>query len=267
MTMARKSKQNSQAQQQSLELKYITPKTTSQHQAFEAFYDGYHPILMGCAGTGKSFISIYLGLEAIFDSTSPYKKLTIVRSAVPSRELGFLPGDEAGKIAIYKKPYVQIVNELLGRSDGFEILEKKGLIEFVSTSFLRGTTINNTIIFLDEIQNLSSTELHTVVTRIGRDSALILAGDFFQNDLSDNESGLKEFYEIAKRVKNFKIVNFTEKDILRNPFIKDYIIAKNAVEKERKERKQFSGHKIERNYLNSITINGKEHTLHEMPVN
>ena len=264
--MARKSKQN-QAQQQSLELKYIKPKTQAQHQFFESFYDGYHPIAMGCAGTGKSFISIYLGLEAIFDAHSPYKKLTIVRSAVPSRELGFLPGDEAGKISSYKRPYVQIVNELLGRADGFEILEKKGIIEFVSTSFLRGTTINDTVIFLDEIQNLSSTELHTVVTRIGKNSALILAGDFFQNDLSDNESGLKEFYEIAKRVKNFKIINFSEKDILRNEFIKEYIIAKNAVEKERKERKQFSGHKIERNYLNSITINGKEHTLLEMPIN
>ena len=264
--MARKSK-HSQAQQQSLELKYIVPKTTSQHQAFEAFYDGSHPILMGCAGTGKSFISIYLGLEAIFDSTSPFKKLTIVRSAVPSRELGFLPGDENGKISIYKRPYVQIVNELLGRDDGFEILEKKGIIEFVSTSFLRGTTINNTIIFLDEIQNLSSVELHTVVTRIGKDSALILAGDFFQNDLSAEESGLKEFYEIAKRVKGFKIINFSEKDILRNEFIKEYIIAKNAVEKERKERKQFSGHKIERNYLNSITINGKEHEIVEMAMN
>ena len=117
------------------------------------------------------------------------------------------------------------------------------------------------------MQNLSSTELHTVVTRIGRDSALVLAGDFFQNDLSEEESGLREFYEIAKRVKGFKIINFQEKDIVRNPFIKEYIIAKNAVEKERKERKQFSGHRIERNYLNSITINGKEHTLLEMQVN
>ena len=265
--MARKSSKQNQAQQQSLELKYITPKTTSQHQTFEAFYDGYHPILMGCAGTGKSFISVYLGLESVFDAHTSFKKLAIVRSAVPSRELGFLPGDEAGKISSYKRPYVQIVNELLGRADGFEILEKKGIIEFVSTSFLRGTTINDTVIFLDEIQNLSSTELHTVVTRIGKNSALILAGDFFQNDLSDNESGLKEFYEIAKRVKNFKIINFSEKDILRNEFIKEYIIAKNAVEKERKERKQFSGHKIERNYLNSITINGKEHQVVEMPVN
>ena len=124
-----------------------------------------------------------------------------------------------------------------------------------------------TIIFLDEIQNLSSTELHTVVTRIGRDSALVLAGDFFQNDLSEGESGLREFYEIAKRVKSFRIISFQERDIVRNEFIKEYIIAKNVVEKERKERKQFSGHRIERNYLNSITINGKEHQVVEMPVN
>ena len=95
----------------------------------------------------------------------------------------------------------------------------------------------------------------------------MLAGDFFQNDLSEEESGLKEFYEVAKRVKGFKIINFQEKDILRNPFIKEYIIAKNAVEKEKKERKIFSGHRIERNYLNSITINGKEHRVVEMPVN
>ena len=265
--MARKSSKQNQVQQKSLELKYITPKTPAQHQLFEAFYDGFHPIALGSAGTGKSFISVYLGLESIFDTHSPYKKLTICRSAVSSRDLGFLPGDESGKIAIYKRPYIQIVNELLGRADGFEILEKKGIIEFTSTSFLRGTTINDTVIFLDEMQNLSSTELHTVVTRIGRNSALVLAGDFFQNDLSEEESGLQEFYEIAKRVKGFKIINFQEKDIVRNPFIKEYIIAKNAVEKEKKERKIFSGHRIERNYLNSITINGKEHRVVEMPVN
>lgn len=264
--MARKNKNYQQVQQQSLHLKEVYPKTHAQEQFFEAFYNGYHPIATGTAGSGKSFISIYLGLEAIFDTQSPYRKLMICRSAVSSRDLGYLPGTVDEKISIFKRPYVSIVNELLGRDDAFEILEKRGYIEFCSTSFLRGTTINDTIIFLDEIQNLSSVELHTVVTRIGRDSALVLAGDFMQNDLNHGESGLREFCEIAKRVKDFKIIAFQEKDIVRNSFIRDYIIAKNAVEKERKSKQIYNGHKLSR--LNgSALIQGREYYVEEAAVN
>ena len=225
--MARKSK-NSQQVQQSLELKYIVPKTPAQHQLFEAFYDGFHPIALGSAGTGKSFISVYLGLESVFDTHSPYKKLTICRSAVSSRDLGFLPGDEQGKIAIYKRPYIQIVNELLGRSDGFEILEKKGIIEFTSTSFLRGLTFDNSIIIVDECQNLNFHELDSIITRLGKNSKIIFCGDYTQSDLTkeSDKTGIINFMKILKELPEFTTVEFGINDIVRSDFLKSYIIAK-----------------------------------------
>lgn len=264
---AQVSSSKTKSEQISLSMKEIEPMTHAQNQTFDAWYDGYNMILMGSAGTGKSFISTYLGLEAVFDPQSPYHKVLICRSCVPSRDIGYLPGSEEEKIAVYKRPYQSIVNELFKRGDAWEILEKKGLVEFCSTSFLRGTTIDNTIIFVDEIQNLSSVELHTVVTRIGKNTGLVLAGDFMQTDLDDRESGLREFYEIAKRVSGFKIVSFQEKDIVRNDFIKDYIIAMNAYHKERKERQIYSGHKIERTSVNGALINGREYQIEEASVN
>ena len=264
--MSRKKAQSS-SPNNGLQLREIEPKTHAQSQLFDAFYDGYHLVAMGTAGTGKSFLSVYLGLEAVFDPHSEYKKVLICRSCVPSRDIGFLPGTEEEKISVYKRPYQSIVQELFKRDDAWEILEKKNVIEFCSTSFLRGTTIDNTIIFVDEIQNLAYNEIHNVVTRIGRNSALVLAGDFDQSDLDVEESGVKDFYEIAKKIQGFKIVTFQERDIVRNDFIKDYIIAKNQYDKERKERKIFNGHAVQRDVFNNIVIAGQKYALEATPVN
>ena len=132
---------------------------------------------------------------------------------------------------------------------------------------MRVTTIDNTIIFVDEIQNLAYNELHNVVTRIGKDSALVLAGDFGQMDLDMEESGVKDFFEIAKRTKGFNIVTFQEKDIVRNDFIRDYIIAKNQYDKEKKERTIYNGHKVERESFNNIVVAGQRYTIEATPVN
>lgn len=250
-----------------LQLREIEPMTLAQSELFDAFYEGYHVISMGTAGTGKSFLSIYLGLEAVFDPQSPYKKVLICRSCVPSRDIGFLPGTEEEKISVYKRPYQSIVQELFKRDDAWEILEKKGVVEFCSTSFLRGTTIDNTIIFVDEIQNLAYNEIHNVVTRIGKDSALVLAGDFSQMDLDTEESGVRDFFEIAKKIQGFKIVAFQERDIVRNDFIKEYIIAKNAYEKERKERKIYNGHAVKREPFNNIIVAGQRYAIEATPIN
>ena len=265
---SRKKAQDSRPQQQQImALREIEPMNQAQNDFFNAFYDGYHMIAMGSAGTGKSFLSLYLGLEAVFDPQSPYRKVLICRSCVPSRDIGYLPGTEEEKIAVYKRPYVSIANELFKRGDAWEILEKKGLVEFCSTSFLRGTTIDDTVIFVDEIQNLAFNELHNVVTRIGKNSALIFAGDFFQRDLDREESGVHDFFEISKKIKGFKIVTFSEGDIVRNDFIKDYIIAMNQYNKERKEKQIYSGHRIERTSVNGATMNGKQYHVEEAAVN
>lgn len=251
-----KRKTHGSNQNYGLQLREVEPMTHAQTQLFDAFYDGYHLIAMGTAGTGKSFLSVYLGLETVFDPRSPFQKLMICRSCVPSRDLGFLPGDEEQKISVYKRPYTAIVNELFHRQDAWEILEKKRTVEFCSTSFLRGTTIDNTIIFVDEIQNLAFNELHNVVTRIGKNSALILAGDFFQMDLDEDESGIRDFFEIAKRIKGFKIITFQEKDIVRNDFIREYIIAKNEYDREQK-RKKYNGHLIHQPSEEKKVLNGQ----------
>lgn len=250
-----------------MQLKEIEPMTHAQNQLFNAFYDGYHLVAMGTAGTGKSFLSVYLGLEAVFDTNSPYKKVLICRSCVPSRDIGFLPGTEEEKISVYKRPYQSIVQELFKRDDAWEILEKKNVVEFCSTSFLRGTTIDNTIIFVDEIQNLAYNEIHNVVTRIGKNSALVLAGDFNQMDLDFGDSGVKDFFEIAKKIKGFKIVTFQESDIVRNDFIREYIIAQNEYEREKKSKKIYNGHAVHRDSLNNVIIAGQKFTIEATPVN
>ena len=266
--MSRKKAQASKSRvDHSFYMKEIEPMNQAQNDFFTAFYDGFHMIAMGTAGTGKSFISIYLGLEAVFDPQSPYKKVLICRSCVPSRDIGYLPGTEEEKIAVYKRPYVSIVNELFSRDDAWEILEKKGIIEFCSTSFLRGTTIDDTIIFVDEIQNLAFNELHNVVTRIGKNSGLIFAGDFYQMDLENEESGLKDFFEISKRIQNFKIVCFQESDIVRNEFIREYIIAKNAYDREKKH-KTYSGHNVKRiPGVNGVQIKEQQYSIEEVAMN
>ena len=264
--MSRKKTQTSN-RDRGLQLREIEPMTNAQNLLFNAFYEGYHVISMGTAGTGKSFLSIYLGLEAVFDPHSPYKKVLICRSCVPSRDIGFLPGTEEEKISVYKRPYQSIVQELFKRDDAWEILEKKGVVQFCSTSFLRGTTIDNTIIFVDEIQNLAYNEIHNVVTRIGKDSALVLAGDFGQMDLNTEESGVKDFFEITKKTKGFNIVTFQERDIVRNDFIKDYIIAKNQYDKEKRERTIYNGHRVERESFNNIVVAGKKYSLEATPIN
>ena len=265
--MARKKAPQTSNPMSGLNLRQIEPMNHTQNNMFDAFYDGYHIIAMGSAGTGKSFLSIYLGLEAVFDSQSPYRKVLICRSCVPSRDIGFLPGTEEEKIAVYKRPYVSIVNELYNRGDAWEILEKKGMVEFCSTSFLRGTTIDDTIIFVDEIQNLAFNELHNVVTRIGKNSALMLAGDFYQMDLEQEESGIHDFFEISKKIKGFKIVTFQEGDIVRNDFIRDYILAKNEYDREKRNKKVYSGHQIVRTSDESVHINGHKYRVEETTVN
>jgi phosphate starvation-inducible protein PhoH and related proteins len=264
--MSRKKAQSSEFKN-SLNLKTIEPLNNAQNSLFEAFYDGYNIISMGTAGTGKSFLSIFLGLEAVFDPQLSLHKVLICRSCVPSRDIGFLPGTEEEKIAVYKRPYVSIVNELFRRDDAWEILEKKGIVEFCSTSFLRGTTIDHTVLFVDEIQNLGFNELHSVVTRLGKNSALVMAGDFFQMDLDQDESGLKDFFEISKKMNGFKTIHFQETDIVRSDFIREYIIAKNAYEREKSQRKIFNGHTVHRTSINTVQLKGKEFVVEHSPVN
>ena len=211
-----------------IELKPIKPMTYAQEQVFEAFFEN-HLLLHGCPGTGKSFLSLYLALREILEygHSSTFRKIIIVRSAVQTRDLGFMPGSLAEKIAYYEIPYKDIVNELCGRSDAYEILKQKGIIEFMCTSFIRGLTLDNAIIIVDEAQNNTGHELDSVITRVGDNSKIIFCGDFYQSDLKgQDKNGFTAFINLIQNIKGIERVEFESRDIVRSAFVKAYIIAR-----------------------------------------
>ena len=211
-----------------MQIDNIVPKTEAQKLAFDLINEDKNVILHGVAGTGKTFISLYLALKESADKSSVKKKIIIVRSVVPTREMGFLPGNDKEKTKVYEAPYRAICEELFSRGDAYEILKTRRVIDFLSTSFVRGTTLNDAIVIVDEVQNMTFHELDTVITRIGRNCQLILCGDFRQNDLANSreKSGILDIMKILDKIKNFEHVEFTENDIVRSGFVKSYIIAK-----------------------------------------
>lgn len=209
------------------ELAKIYPKTDNQQKAFDLYDEGKNLLLYGSAGSGKSFLALYFGLRDLINNGS-YNKIVIIRSAVPCREIGFLKGSIEEKLEPLSAPYKSIINELFGRDDSFSILASKSVIEFESTSYLRGITYNNTLVIADEIENMNDGELSTIYTRIGLDSRLILCGDIKQCDLNARKelSGMNDIVEISKRMESFGLVEFTIDDICRSGFVKEFLIAK-----------------------------------------
>lgn len=220
-----------QARPSDLTIKRITPLTDNQALAFENYDNGHNIFLHGSAGTGKSFLALYLALETLQDSKI-YDKIVIIRSTVPSRDMGFLPGSLADKAKVYEEPYIDICNNLCGRGDAYSILKQKGTVVFTTTSFLRGITCDNSIIILDEVQNCTDAEINTVLTRVGNNCRIIVCGDFHQTDLNKkyDSTGVFKLLDIVKTMPNFDITEFTVDDIVRSGFVKQYLIARNHYE-------------------------------------
>ena len=227
--------QNGQNEQNVLKLnfklKHFEPLTENQRITFEKYHDGKNLLLHGIAGTGKSFLSIYLSLQSILSDASRYKKLVIVRSVVPTRDMGFLPGNNKEKTKVYEAPYLAIFSELFGRGDAYEYLKQKGIVDFISTSFIRGTTLNDCIIVVDEIANMTLHELDSVITRVGKNCKILFCGDFRQSDFTKEheKNGLIDFMRIINKMKSFEFIDFTEQDIVRSAMVKEYIIAKDKL--------------------------------------
>lgn len=213
------------------DLRTIKPLTETQRQMFEAFMSGYHVVANGSAGTGKSFLSVYLALNEVLEKSTPQNKILIVRSAVPTREIGHLPGSIEEKLAIYEEPYVDIFHSLLGKADAYQTMKEAGMVKFMSTSFVRGLTWDDAVVIVDEAQNMTLQEIHSVMTRVGENTKVIVCGDIAQNDLitkRNDISGFLQAIEIMSRMKDFDDIVFTEKDIVRSSFVRDWIIAKQA---------------------------------------
>lgn len=229
--LLRQKQNGTNSEKLNFQLKAIEPLTKHQKESFEAYEAGKNLMLHGIAGTGKSFISMYLALNQILGEESPYKKVIIVRSVVPTRDMGFLPGNSKEKARVYEAPYYAICTELFGRGDAYDYLKQKNLIEFISTSFIRGITLNNCIIIVDEIANMTLHELDSVITRVGKNCKIMFSGDFRQSDFTkDHErNGLPQFMRIVERMKSFAFIDFDENDIVRSSMVKDYIIWKDRL--------------------------------------
>ena len=203
------------------------PLTANQEVAFKSWDDGDNLVLTGSAGTGKTFMALYLALEDVLEEQD-YDRLVIVRSMVPTRDMGFLPGTKEEKEDAFTSPYKNICNELFGDKASYNKMLTSGQIAFDSTSFIRGTTYDNCVIVVDEMQNLNFHELDSVITRVGKQSKIIFSGDFKQSDFKfdDEKNGIIRFLQIVEQLKNFTIVNFGWEDIVRSDFVRDYIMTK-----------------------------------------
>lgn len=231
MSLKKDKKTKTTERKPTFQLKRIEPLTQNQKLAFDSYAEGKNLTLHGIAGTGKSFISIYLALDEIINTKSDYDKLVIVRSIVPTRDMGFLPGDAKEKSKVYEAPYYAICTELFGRSDAYDLLKNKNTINFITTSFIRGMTLNNCIILVDEMQNCTLHELDSVITRIGRNCKIIFCGDFRQSDFTKykDRKGLFDFVDILKNINQFRFIDFKEEDIVRSKLVKAYIIQKDKM--------------------------------------
>lgn len=203
----------------SLTLNEVEPLTQNQVKAFES---QKHLVLHGVAGTGKTYISCYLAFDDMIKGI--YEHLVIIRSAVSTRDMGFLPGGEKEKAGVYEEPYKDIAVELFGRGDAYDILKGRGLLHFMTTSYIRGVTLRNSVIIVDECQNMTFHELDSIITRIGRGCRIIFCGDFRQSDLQKN--GLLDFLRILEKMEEFDLIDFEIRDIVRSDFVKQYITAK-----------------------------------------
>ena len=215
-------------------MRTIEPLTKNQEILFDAYNKNQNLVAYGCAGTGKTFITLYNALRDVLDERTPYEKIYIVRSLVATREIGFLPGDHEDKSSLYQIPYKNMVKymfELPSEAD-FEMLygnlKTQGTIGFWSTSFIRGTTLDKAIIIVDEFQNLNFHELDSIITRVGEDSKIMFCGDATQSDLvkTNEKNGIIDFMKILRVMPSIDIIEFGVEDIVRSGFVKEYIIAK-----------------------------------------
>lgn len=216
------------------DLKTFDPLTHNQRVFFQEYAIDQNMafVLHGVAGSGKSFIALYKALETVMDPSQPFDGVVLVRSAVPGRDIGHLPGTEEEKLAVYEAPYIGICTDLFGRRDAYQRLKEQGAIDFMSSSFIRGTTLDNKIVIVDEMQNYSWEELYTIATRVGYRTKIIFAGDLRQTDLRrrGDPSGLVKFLDIMDTLTNVASIEFGVPDIVRSQFVKAVIVATMAYE-------------------------------------
>ena len=215
----------------------IEPLTENQKKFFEEYDKNKHLFAYGCAGTGKTFIALYKALHDVLRDDSPYKKIYIVRSLVSTREIGFLPGDHEDKSSLYQIPYKNMVKYMfeMPTDSDFEMLygnlKQQETISFWSTSFIRGTTLDDAIVIVDECQNLNFHELDSIITRVGENTKIHFCGDATQSDLTKTyeRNGILDFMKILEQMPSFSTIEFGVDDIVRSGLCKEYLATKLAL--------------------------------------
>jgi len=215
----------------------IEPLTENQTKVFDAYKEDKNLFVYGAAGTGKTFITMYLALKEVLNPLTPYNRLVVVRSLVATREIGFLPGDHEDKSSLYQIPYKNMVKYMfeLPSDNDFEMLwgnlKTQESVKFWSTSFIRGTTLDDCIVIVDECQNLNFHELDSIITRVGENCKIHFCGDASQSDLikTNERNGILDFMKIIQAMPEFESVEFGAEDIVRSGLVKSYILNKLAL--------------------------------------
>lgn len=200
----------------------LNPVSALTDKQKEVLSGGDNQALLGSAGTGKTFLATYLAFKGVQDKR--YDRVKFMRSTVSTRDLGFLPGGEKDKISVYSKPYAQICADLFDDQTAFQTLQSKGIADFESTSFIRGMTFKNSMIVVDECQNMTFHELDSIITRLDDDSSVIFCGDTEQADLRNN--GFAKFLEILEMMEEFTSTEFGIEDVVRGGIVKSYLQSK-----------------------------------------
>ena len=214
----------------------VNPMTRTQEQVFSAYEKELNLALSGSPGCGKTYLALALALKEVIASGFK-KRIIIIRSVVPTRDMGFLPGSQEDKEAAYISPYSEAVNELFRDSTAWNKLIERGVIEFMTTSFIRGITLRKAIVIADEFQNCNEHELDSIITRLGNHSRIIFTGDYYQSDFEKDRDriGILNFLKVIDQMKSFKHIEFTWEDCVRSPLVKEYLMIKEQVNKEKKK--------------------------------
>ena len=210
------------------EIDPVDPITTNQEHAFKSWEEGYNLALVGSAGTGKTFLALYFALTEMLKHPDKYRRVMLIRSMVPTRDAGFLPGNKHEKEEPYKMPYINLCDEIFQYEGAYSKLATTRKLEFETTSYIRGATFDQTIVIVDEMQNLNFHELDSVVTRVGDDCRVIFCGDYKQSDFKydDEKEGITKFLAIIEQMRWFDVVEFGWADIVRSDLVRDYIMTK-----------------------------------------
>jgi len=211
--------------------KVILPKSPRQWDYCKAIMEGDLTFGIGPAGTGKTYLAVACALRAL--KAREVSRIVLTRPVVEAGEkLGFLPGDLYEKVHPYLKPLYDGFFEMLG-PDKFRLWRNDELIEIVPLAYMRGRTLENAFIILDEAQNTSIEQMKMFLTRMGNGSRIVVTGDVTQVDLTDGRSGLILIEDILKGVKDASFIHFHEEDVVRHPLVKQIIRAFEHWEKKK----------------------------------